>query len=114
MVGIIYESSAIHFLIFTILIGGAAAFQTGRAVAQTWQPIWYILPYAVLLAATVRFLHYAVLHQTLLSLHYFIIDFCALAIAGCLGWRIKRGNQMATQYSWLYKRLNALVWHKKS
>jgi hypothetical protein len=114
MVGIIYETSAIHFLIFTILIGGAAAFQTGRAVAQTWQPIWYILPYAVLLASTVRFLHYAVLQQTLLSLHYFIVDFFALTLASSLGWRLKRAKQMITQYSWSYQRVGALGWCKKT
>ena len=99
----IYETSALHFLIFTILIGGAASFHTGRAVAQAWQPAWYSVTYAVLLAATIRFLYFAILQQTLISLHYFTIDFLVLALAGYLGWRIKRNHQMKTQYGWLYK-----------
>ncbi len=98
----IYETSALHFIIFTVLMGGAASFQTGRAVAQSWQPAWYIVFYAMLLAATVRFLYFAMLQQSLLSLQYFAVDFCVLAIAGYFGWRIKRSRQMATQYSWLY------------
>ncbi len=99
----IYETSALHFIIFTILMGGAASFHTGRAVASAWQPAWYSVTYAVLLAATIRFLYFAMLQQTLMSAHYFIVDFCVLALAGYFGWRMKRKHQMKTQYSWLYE-----------
>ena len=97
----IYETSALHFFVFTVLICGAASFQTGRAVAQSWQPAWYILFYAVLLTATVRFMYFAMLQQSLLSVQYFVIDLCVLVAAGYLGWRLKRNHQMAKQYGCL-------------
>ncbi len=114
MVGVIYEHSIWAFLMFTIVLGGAASFQTGRAVAQTWQPVWQLLPYAVLLAVTVRFLYFAVLEQTLLSWHYFLVDLIVLTIAGYLGWRLKRVTQMTTQYGWLYEASGSLGWRSKS
>ncbi len=103
MAGTIYEALVLHFIIFTILIGGTAAFYTGRAVAQNWQPAWYVVFYAVLLSASIRFLYFAVLQHSLLSMQYFTVDFCVLAIAGYLGWRLKRNSQMKAQYGWLYE-----------
>ena len=47
------------FLLVTVVLGGAAAFMSGRAVAQTWRPYWHIPLYMVPIAATVRFFHYA-------------------------------------------------------
>ncbi len=110
---IIYEHSLISFLIFTCILGGLAAFQTGRAIAQSWQPMWFLMPYALLLAATTRFLYYAILGQTLLSAHYLFVDFCVLLIACAFGWRIKRRAQMITQYSWAYEQTGVLSWRKK-
>ena len=114
MDNIIYEHSLISFLIFTCILGGLSAFQTGRAIAQSWQPLWFLVPYALLLAATTRFLYYAILGQTLLSAHYFSVDFSVLLITGALGWCIKRRAQMITQYSWAYEQTGVLGWRKKA
>ncbi len=112
--GVIFESSIWAFLVFTVLIGGGAAFQTGRAIAQTWQSIWQLVPYAILLAFTVRFLYFAVLEQTLMSLHYYLVDFVVLLLAAMIGWRMKRASQMASQYRWLYESSGPFAWRKKS
>ena len=37
------------FLGLTLLLFGAAALATGRALARHWRPAWQTLPYAVLL-----------------------------------------------------------------
>ena len=113
MVGVIYEDSIFAFLFFTVVLGGSAAFQTGRAVAQTWQSVWQLMPYVALLAFTVRFLYYAVLGQTLLSAQYFIVDFIVLLAAAVLGWRLRRAKQMTTQYRWLFAPAGPLAWRAK-
>ena len=114
MLGVLYENSIYAFLFFTVILGGGAAFQTGRAVAQTWQSIWQLIPYVLLLTFTIRFLYYAVLEQTLLSLHYFAIDFVVLLIAGVIGWQLRRARQMTTQYRWLYAPASPFGWRAKS
>ena len=40
-------------------------------MAQTWRPIPMLLPYMVFLTAGVRFLHYALYGEPLLSLQHF-------------------------------------------
>jgi hypothetical protein len=114
MQGILYEESwYLPFLILTVLMGGWAAWQTGRATAATWRPMAAMIPYGIGLALAIRFLHFAVFGGTLLSLHYFLVDFAVLAIAMYLGFRWKRSEQMATQYSWLFDRRFPLGWAVK-
>ena len=101
------------FILITLILGGSGAWATGRAMAQTWRPIPMLLPYMVFLTAGVRFLHYALYGETLLSLQFFIIDYVWLMIVAVLGYRYKRAAQMATQYSWAYERAG-LNWRAKS
>ncbi len=69
------EGSIWPFLVFTLLLGGWAAWMTGRATAITWRPYGMLIPYLLILAAAVRFFHYALFQGTLLSLHY-LCDRC--------------------------------------
>ncbi len=55
------------FVLLTLVLGGAGAWATGRAMAMTWRPLPMLAPYMVLLAAGVRFLHYALYGEPLLS-----------------------------------------------
>ena len=55
------------FVIVTVLLGGAAAFASGRAIAETWRPAWQVPLYMLLLGLGVRFVQFAVLGATLLS-----------------------------------------------
>ncbi len=114
MQGIIYEEAwFLPFLILTVLMGGWAAWQTGRATAAVWKPALTMVPYALLLGAAVRFLHFAVFGGTLLSLHYYIVDTLVMLIAMFIGFRWRRSEQMSTQYSWLYDRRFPLGWSTK-
>jgi hypothetical protein len=114
MQGIVYEESwFLPFLILTILMGGAAAWQSGRATAQTWRPMLIMVPYCLMLGCAVRFMHFAVFGGTLISLHYFIVDTIFLAIAMLIGFRWQRSEQMSTQYSWLFDRRFPLGWSVK-
>ena len=48
--GLVYDNSLTAFLIVTLLLGGGAAWLTGRALAQAWRPIGQLICYAALLA----------------------------------------------------------------
>ena len=64
MQGILYEEpSAWLFLLVTVVMGGGAAWMTGRACAITWRPAVVLALYLVVLAAAVRFIHMALFHQ---------------------------------------------------
>ena len=69
------------FLLITLLIGGAAGFLSGRAIAQTWRPFWQLPLYMLGIAAGVRFCHYALFGEILLSLKNFAVDY-AVALRG--------------------------------
>jgi hypothetical protein len=111
--GIVYQTNIIDFLLVTVFLGGGAAYLVGRAMASTWAPILLLVVYTALLTAAVRFIHYALFHGTLLSLHYFAVDVVILGILAALGYRITRAGQMTTQYGWLYRRSGPLTWRRR-
>ncbi len=69
--------SVLIFLGLSVVIGGAASYSAGRALAIRWRPLWQALVYALLIAAMVRFLHYALFVEPLLSLEGYGLDFAA-------------------------------------
>lgn len=89
------------FLLVTIIMGGAAAFMTGRAIAQTWRPLWHIPFYAFAIACTVRFFHYALFEEPMMSTQNLAVDFAVMLVAASIGYRARRAGQMARQYGWL-------------
>ena len=102
------------FLVLTVLIGGAGAFLSGRGLARGWKPFWRVFAYTALLAAAVRFFHYALFNGTLLSLHYYLVTYMVLIAAAMLGYRMTRTTQMVTQYRWLYERTSPLSWRDRA
>ena len=90
------------FLLLTLAIGGGAAWRTGQAVAEGWQPVWPVLPlHGDHRAAAVRFLHYALFGATLVSLPSFLVDFTLLAVIALVAYRIRRARHMTEQYGWI-------------
>jgi len=99
----LYDAGPLGFLIFlfaTVILGGLAAFVTGRALAQKWCPPWQILVYSLLLAAGVRFIHYSIFAEPLLSLRSYLFDFAILFALASAGYKLTRTNQMNVQYGW--------------
>ncbi|HYC25782.1 MAG TPA: hypothetical protein VEC58_07075 [Roseiarcus sp.] len=92
------------FLLLTVVLGGAAAIASGRALAKTWSPAWLIAPYMAVLSAAVRFLHFALYQEELLSLQYYIVTLVIALAAAYGGYRAMRAGQMATQYSWAFEK----------
>jgi small-conductance mechanosensitive channel len=108
------ENSPWVFLLVTIFVGGGAAWMAGRGIALTWRPTKQIVLYMILLAAFVRFLHFALYEGTLLSLHYYLVDLAAMLIICYLGHRYTRTIQMTSQYHWLYEKTSPFSWREKS
>ena len=114
MQGILYEEASIwQFFFVTCLLGGWAAWMTGRACAQTWRPMAGLVVYLLLLGIAVRFIHHALFEGTMFTAQYYIVDTIVLLVVGILGYRFTRTNQMVTQYHWLYERTSALGWKAK-
>ena len=101
------------FLVLTVIIGGGAAFLAGRGLARSWKPFWRVYFYMALLAAAIRFFHYALFDGNLLSLYYYLVTYAVMLAAGVLGFRAMRTTQMVTQYRWLYERTSPLTWRDR-
>jgi hypothetical protein len=110
-----YEGESLaQIVVITGLLGGGAAWRAGRAIAETWRPLWHVAMYMLLLGCAVRFAHFALGSGTLLSLPSYLADAVFLVAVGCLGWRASRATQMVTQYPWLYERSGPLTWRDKA
>ena len=115
MQGILYEEPSVWlFLLVTCVMGGWAAWMTGRAVALTWRPVWQCVAATLVLAGAVRFIHFALFEGTLRSLHYYLVDAAVVTAIGLLGYRVTRARQMTTQYRWLYERTGPFSWREKA
>lgn len=110
---LLWEVSIWEFLFITVILAGAAAYLAGRAVARTWESDTRLVVYVLLLTAATRFIHFALFNGTLLSLHYYIVDFVVLAAIAFLGKRITRARQMSSQYGFEYSRTNLIGWARK-
>ncbi|MEO1329344.1 MAG: DUF6867 family protein [Pseudomonadota bacterium] len=106
------EPTPLAFLLITLALGGGAAWMTGRAVAGAWEHPAILVGYTALLACAARFLHFALAGGSLLTGWYWSVDFLILlAIAG-LSFRVRRAQQMTTQYFWLYERTSPISWRE--
>ncbi|PSC04344.1 hypothetical protein SLNSH_14020 [Alsobacter soli] len=115
MQGLLHEESSIGvFILVSIVMGGAAAWASGKSLAQTWRPAWMLIPAMLVLGFGVRFIHFALFEGTLLSPYYYLVDIVILLVAGGLGYRYKRAQQMTTQYRWLYEKTGPFSWRERS
>jgi hypothetical protein len=114
MSGILYEETSIwQFFFVTCLLGGWAAWMTGRACAMTWRSYSSLIVYLLVLGVAVRFIHHALFEGTMLTVQFYVVDTIILIALGTLGFRYTRTNQMVTQYHWLYERASLLSWRDR-
>ncbi|GGE41959.1 hypothetical protein GCM10007276_19110 [Agaricicola taiwanensis] len=109
----IWEVSLPEFIFITIILGGSAAWMSGRAIAGSWQPFWIAALWMLLLGAAVRFIHFALFSGSLLTLHYYVVDTVILIAIAALGHRATRARRTAQQYSWLYEKTSPFTWRRK-
>jgi hypothetical protein len=138
MRGILYEggpNAGWVFLVLTLVMGGAAALATGRALARTWRSQAQLPFPMLLLAAAVCFLHYALFFEPTIpigrfaggfrmladrpgaavsemaaSLHYLAVTFVLMTGFGLAGFRLTRARQMETRYPWAMRRRGLFGW----
>jgi hypothetical protein len=89
------------FLLLTVILGGGMAFVSGKSIAETWRPLWQVPVYSLLLAAAVRFMHFALFEEVFISGRNFLVDYVVIAALAFLGYRMARTQQMSTQYQGL-------------
>ena len=110
-----YEEGSVGiFLLVSVILGGGAAVLAGRAIAVTWRPWWQILAYMLILAAVVRFFHFALFGGTLQSVHYYAVDSAICMAFGFVGFRAARASQMVTRYPWINQPNGPLRWRRKT
>jgi len=108
------QESLLQILFVTCLLGGGAAWIAGHTLANNWRPFWQTLLYLLLVAAAVRFVHFALFQADLFSPSAFVCDAAFLVLAGGLSWRMARVKRMVQQYGWLYERSGPLAWRKRA
>jgi len=108
------SNGVLAFVLLTLLVGGGAAWRTGQAVAEGWEPPWPAAAYTVLIAEAVRFLHYALFQGNLISLPSFLVDLAILLASALLAYRLRRTRLMTEQYPWLFVRAGPLTWRNRS
>ena len=101
------------FVLLTLVIGGGAAWRTGQAVAEGWGALWPVVAYTGLLAAAIRFLHFALFGGPLLSPAHFGVDFAILSVIALFAHRIRRTCHMCEQYPWLFVRMGPFSWRRR-
>jgi hypothetical protein len=115
MQGVLYEEhSAWLFILVTIVMGGGAAWQMGRSIAQTWRPFAALFLYAALLTCGVRFIHFAMFQGALISPQYYLVDYVVVFVFAVLGFRKRRAEQMASQYAFSFSASGPLSWKRKT
>jgi hypothetical protein len=112
--GILWEHDIADFIIVTLILGGGAAYLTGRAVALSWEPFARALMWMIPLTCAVRFIHFAIFKGTLLSPWFYVVDLAVLLIAAGLGHRLTRARQMTERYAWCVAPDGAMSWRLKS
>jgi hypothetical protein len=107
-------NGVLAFVLLTLLVGGGAAWRTGQAVAQVWGAMWPVAAYTALLAAAVRFLHYALFGGTLLSLPSYLVDYSILLVVALIAHRMQRTRHMTEQYRWMFERSGPFTWRDRT
>jgi hypothetical protein len=103
----------LQVLFVTGLIGGGAAWATGKAIAETWRPYHHLVFYMLLLGGAVRFAHFALFEGELLAIASYFADMLYLLAVGTIAWRLTLARRMVTQYRWLYERSGPFTWRKR-
>ncbi len=88
--------------LFIDLLAIFAAMAAGRSFANSWSPLFLVVPSALALAAAMHFLHSALFEEDLLSGYYFAVMFVEMLFFAAFGYRAKRALQMGSQYRWMF------------
>ena len=97
----------------TVFVMGFAAFMTGQALANGWQPVWKAVPYGILMGVGNRFLVFALFQGELLSLSGLVIASAVLVAMTAASYRLIQARKMVSQYPWLYESAGLFGWRQR-
>lgn len=109
----IFGPSWSAFIGLTCILFGGAGWMTGRALAETWRPLWHAAPYALLLGLGDRFLLFALAHGTLITPVGTIAHAILIWVAAAVSYRITQVGKMVDQYPWIYERAGLFGWRER-
>lgn len=101
------------FITITVVVIGFAAYMTGQALGNTWQPVGRLIFYCVLLGFADRFLVFALFEGELVSVSGYVIDTAVLIAIALVAYRFNRARRIVSQYPWLYERTGPFTWREK-
>lgn len=101
------------FGIIFVFLAFYAAYMTGQAVANSWQPFWLVVVYTLLLGCGQRFLAFGLFDDTLLSVEGYVIDTAIIFAVAAFAFRLNRARRMVSQYPWLYDRAGLFGWRSR-
>ena len=107
------SSSWGEFLMLYGLLTGGAAFLTGQGLALEWRPRWVAALACLPIAATARFLDFALFDGELLSLLGYGAVVAVCLVGALLAHRLTEVGLMVRQYPWLYERAGVFTWRSK-
>jgi FtsH-binding integral membrane protein len=108
---ILYANESVAQAVFvTLVLGGGCAALSGRAIARSWRGIGIAIAGMLPLGLAVRFVHFALFNEPLLSLRAYIIEAGILIVIACLAFQRTRARMMIRQYYWLYEPSGPLSW----
>lgn len=111
---VLKTASPVDFVLVTLLLGGGAAWRTGKAVARGWGPYSHLVIYGALLTGAVRFCHFALFEDELFAAEPAAVEFVLLLSIASLGFRALRRTQMTVQYGWMYEAAGPLSWRART
>jgi branched-chain amino acid transport system ATP-binding protein len=110
----VLDGSLIGFLLLTVVMFGFGALMMGRALAETWRPIWQNVVYGLLLGVANRLFHNFFLADDVLNLPSYVVQTAVLIGIALIAYRITQAQKMVAQYPWLYQRTGLFSWKELS
>ena len=110
----ILGSSIQVFVGLSVILFGAVAWMTGRALARAWKRAWLMIPDSLLLGLGARFLTYALFEGELLSMTGYLASTVVILLVMLFAYRVYLVGQMLRQYPWMYERYRLLAWRDKT
>ena len=107
----LYVNEAWHQeILITLVLGGGCAWLAGRAIASTWRSVRIAVIAAIPMALAVRFVHFALFNEPLLSFAPWLVETLIMLVFMCLSFQRTRAQQMVRQYYWVYEPNGPLGW----
>ena len=116
MQGLLFETDTGVRLILRVLVMLLCfwtAWRSGRAAAEGWSNFGTVLFYTILLGFAARFLHFALFQGPFISAVNYLLDTAVLLVFATLGFRLRRTQQMVSNYYWLYEKASPYTWRSK-